>query len=49
MSKDKELRIGLALHKIAMVLSDEEFEKVKDYLKEIETAVLEDKGDPDND
>lgn len=45
MSKDKYLRIGLALHKIVMTLSDEEFEKVKDFIKEIETAVIDEGQD----
>lgn len=41
MNKDRQLRIGLALNRVAMKLDDESFEKVKADLKEIETLILE--------
>ena len=42
MDKKHELKIGMALHKIAMVVSEEDLKKIGGYLKEIEDAVLED-------
>lgn len=41
MTKDDKFNIGLALNKIAMMLSDEDFHKVKDLLKQIEQIVAE--------
>lgn len=38
---DKELKIGLALFRIASKLDDDSFETVKDDLKEIELLVME--------
>lgn len=42
MSKETEMKIALALHKIAMTVSDEDLAKIGKYLKDIEDAVLED-------
>ena len=42
MSKEAELKIGMAIHKIAMVVSEEDLKKIGQYLKDIENAVLED-------
>lgn len=39
MNKEDKFEIGLALNKIAMLLSDEDFNKVKDSLKHIEEIV----------
>ena len=41
MTKDDKFKIGLDLNKIAMILSDEDFHKVKDILKQIEQIVAE--------
>ena len=41
MTKDDKFKIGLALNKIAMMLSDEDFHKVKDLLKQIEQIIAE--------
>ena len=41
MTKDDKFKIGLALNKIAMMLSDEDFHKVKDLLKQIEQIEAE--------
>ena len=45
MSKDQMLRIGLAIHHIAMSVDDETLAKIEPYLKNIEQTVLEDKGE----
>ena len=39
MAKDEKFEIGLTLNKIAMLLSDEDFHKVKDLLKHVEQIV----------
>lgn len=39
MTKDEKFEIGLTLNKIAMLLSDEDFHKVKDLLKHVEQIV----------
>lgn len=41
MTKDEKFQIGMALNKIALSLSDEDFHKIKDYLKQIESIVAE--------
>lgn len=41
MTKEDKFEIGLTLNKIAMLLSDEDFHKVKDLLKRIEQIVAE--------
>ena len=41
MTKEDKFEIGLALNKIALSLSDSDFQKVKEYLKRIETIVAE--------
>ena len=41
MTRDEKFQIGMALHKIALSLSEEDFHKVKDYLKQIENIVAE--------
>lgn len=41
MTKDEKFQIGMALNKIAMSLSEEDFQKVKGYLKDIEKIVAE--------
>lgn len=41
MTRDEKFQIGMALNHIAMSLSDEDFHKVKDYLKQIENIVAE--------
>lgn len=41
MTKEEKFQIGMALNKIAMSLSDEDFHKVKGYLKDIEKIVAE--------
>ena len=41
MTKDEKFEIGLTLNKIAMLLSDEDFHKVKDLLKHVEQIVAE--------
>lgn len=42
MSKETEMKIAMAVHKIAMTVSDEDLSKIGQYLKDIEDAVLED-------
>ena len=42
MKKENELKVGMALHKIAMVVSEEDLNKIGKYLKEIEDVVLKD-------
>ena len=39
MNKEDKFEIGLTLNKMAMLLSDEDFNKVKDLLKHIEQIV----------
>ena len=39
MTKEDKFEIGLTLNKIAMLLSDEDFHKVKDLLKHVEQIV----------
>ena len=39
MAKEDKFEIGLTLNKIAMLLSDEDFHKVKDLLKHVEQIV----------
>lgn len=39
MTKDEKFQIGMALNKIALSLNDEDFQKVKEYLKDIEKIV----------
>lgn len=41
MTKDEKFEIGMALNKIALSLSDEDFQKVKEHLKRIEKIVAE--------
>ena len=41
MTKDEKFQIGMALNHIAMSLGDEDFQKVKGYLKQIEKIVAE--------
>ena len=41
MTKDEKFQIGMALNKIALSLSDEDFHKVKEHLKCIEKIVAE--------
>ena len=41
MTKDEKFQIGMTLNHIAMSLSDEDFQKVKGYLKDIEKIVAE--------
>lgn len=41
MTKEDKFEIGLTLNEIAMLLSDEDFHKVKDLLKRIEQIVAE--------
>ena len=41
MTKDEKFQIGMALNHIAMSLGDEDFQKVKGYLKDIEKIVAE--------
>lgn len=41
MTKEDKFKIRLTLNKIAMLLSDEDFHKVKDLLKRIEQIVAE--------
>lgn len=45
MKKETELKIGLAIHKIAMTVSEEDLKKIGQYLKDIENAVLEEGKD----
>lgn len=50
MTKDDKFEIGLALHAISMMLSDEDYERVKQHLKRIEKIVAkqtEQKGESD--
>lgn len=42
MRKQGEIKIAMAIHKIAMTVSDADLKKIGDYLREIEEAVLED-------
>ena len=39
MTKEDKFEIGLTLNRIAMLLSDEDFHKVKDLLKHVEKIV----------
>lgn len=41
MTKEDKFEIGLTLNKVAMLLSDEDFNKVKDLLKHVEQIVAE--------
>jgi hypothetical protein len=41
MTKEDKFEIGLTLNKIAMLLSDDDFQKVKDLLKHIEQIIAE--------
>lgn len=43
MTKEDKFEIGLTLNKIAMLLSDEDFNKVKNLLKHIEQIVAKQK------
>lgn len=45
MTHEEKFEIGLALNYIAMVLSDEDFQKVKEYLKRIEMIVANSGGE----
>ena len=47
MKKENELKVAMALHKIVMVVSEEDFKKIGKYVKEIEEAVLKD-GEEDD-
>ena len=42
MKKENELKVAMALHKIVMVVSEEDLNKIGKYVKEVEEAVLKD-------
>lgn len=47
MRSKNELKVAMALHKIVMVISEEDLNKIGNYLHEIEDAVLKD-GEEDD-
>lgn len=46
--KNNILKIGIAINKIAMSVSDVDLERIKPYLEEIENNVLEMAGEKEN-
>lgn len=48
MTKEKALKLGLALNHIGMLVDDETYARIKPYLDELENGIIElDEGEKD--